>query len=146
MKQPVLAQDSSATPFSRSATWPRGNVLWEPEGVALMKEELNRMMDEGLHVPMLNIPKLKDIFCSASASPNFIDDMSRDNHEIMVMHQSLNETTHEEDAFDLADCIAAQKSLLGQPMISHAVHGNRTCVHVHVLLKRESPASPRGKG
>jgi len=108
MKRPVLVQKSAAATLSRSATWPRGNVLWEPEGAALMKEELNRMMDEGLHMPMSDLPKSKDIFCGASASPNFIDDMSRDNHEIMEMLQSLNETTQEEDAFDLADCIASQ--------------------------------------
>ena len=107
MHQPVVAhKPKSGVPLKRADTWPRGNVLWEPEGAVLMKEELNRMMDEGLHVPKL--PKLKDVFCGASPSPTFIEDLGQDNREIMEMLQSLGESTHEEDAFDLADCITAE--------------------------------------
>ena len=107
MHQPVVAQKPKpAAPLKRAETWPRGNVLWEPEGAVLMKEELNRMMDQGLHVPQL--PRLKDVFCGATPSPTFIEDLGQDNQEIMEMLQSLGESTHEEDAFDLADCITAE--------------------------------------
>ena len=53
-------------------------------------------------------PIEKDVFCGAARSPTFIEDMGQDNSEIMEMLQSLNESTHEEDAFDLANCITAE--------------------------------------
>ena len=103
--KPVLAQ-KSVVPLVRAASWPRGDVLWEPEGAVLMKEELYRMMDEGQHMP--EVPTSKDVFCGAARSPTFIEDLGQDNSEIMEMLQSLNESTHEEDAFDLANCITAE--------------------------------------